>query len=326
MKSDLCRKPGGHLLRFFERHPILVDIIAVLGCSSSSLIIRQSTAPSVVTATWRLLWTVLLLTPVVWGRKNVRSELLSLPRRSVFLSAVSGVFLAIHFLLWFESLRHTSIASATVLVATEVIWVAIGYRVFLKGRLGPKAVAAILITLLGSALIAYSDSRTAGESLFGDMLALTAAIAFCVNTLIGRVVREKTSTSVYTYIAYVFCALTLGLITLCSGESMTAYGWNAVVIGLLLAVLCTVLGHSCYSWCLKYFSPAFVSATKLCQPVVASLAAAVLLREFPVPLQIVGGLVVLAGVIFYSYIEIRKEKTVPGGNASACETDTEREV
>ena len=45
------------------------------------------------------------------------------------------------------------------------------------------------------------------------------------------------------------------------------------------------MGHSIFSWCLKYISPAFVSAAKLCEPVFAAVAAYFLFREAPVPLQ-----------------------------------------
>lgn len=296
-------------MKFLERYPLIVDIVAMLGCASSALIIRQSDAPSVVIATWRLICTVLLLSPVVWGKKKFRTELLRLPKRTLLMSAISGIFLAVHFATWFESLKHTSVASATVLVATEVIWVAIGYCVFLKGRLESKAILAILVTLIGSTLIAFSDSKAAGTNLWGDALALIAALAIACYTLLGRVVRTDTSTTVYTYIVYVFCALTLGLMTLCTGQSMTAGGWKTVLIALALAILCTILGHSAYSWCLKYFSPAFVSATKLGQPVVAGIAAIFLLGEYPVLLQIIGGVIVLIGVVCYSVLEIRKNRT-----------------
>lgn len=296
-------------MKFLERYPLIVDVIALIGCASSALIIRQSDAPSVVLATWRLICTVLLLSPVVWGKRSFRKEILNLPKKTVMMSAVSGIFLAIHFATWFESLKHTSVASTTVLVATEVIWVAIGFCVFLKGKLEKKAILAILITLAGSVLIALADSRATGNNLYGDCLALIAAVAIAGYTLLGRVVRTGTSTTVYTYIVYVFCAAGLGLITLAVGAPMSAGGWKTILIGLILAVVCTILGHSAYSWCLKYFSPAFVSATKLCQPVVASIGAIFLLGEYPVALQIIGGAVALLGVVYYSVIEIRKNKS-----------------
>ena len=78
---------------------------------------------------------------------------------------------------------------------------------------------------------------------------------------------------------------------------------SAVVVGLLLSVFSTILGHSIFSWCLKYFSPAFVSASKLCEPVVAAIMAGILFGEMPVVLQVIGGAMIIGGVYYYSRIE-----------------------
>ena len=292
-------------MKFIEKHPMIMIVVGVLGISMSSIFVKYSQAPSAVTAAWRLVWTVLMLTPVVLGKKPVRRELTQTPKKLVFLSVLSGLFLAIHFVLWFESLQHTSVASSTTIVCTEVIWVCLGFCLFLKGKLSWKAIAAIGVTLFGSVLIAFSDSGS-GAQLYGDILALLAAIAVAVYTLIGRVVREKLSTTVYTYMVYTACAAVLVVTCVSQGSSLFAYGWSAVIVGLLLAVFSTILGHSIFSWCLKYFSPAFVSASKLCDPVVAAVLAGFLFGELPGWLQVIGGVLILGGVLWYSRIETKQ--------------------
>ncbi len=292
------------------RKPILMLAVGILGASMSSMFVKFSDAPSVLTATYRLLWVVLLMTPTMFARKAVRQELLHVKPRIVLLSAVSGIFLAIHFSTWFESLNHTSVASSTIFVCTEVIWVALGFRVFLKGRMGIKPIIAIIIALVGSVLIAWNDSTLGGSGLLGDALALTAAIAVAAYTLLGRVVRDSTSTAVYTYIVYVSCAVALTAASLIKGYDFFGYGGKGIISGFLLAVFSTILGHTIFSWCLKYFSPAFVSAAKLCEPVIASLFAALIYGEIPKSLQIAGSAVVLAGVLYYSIIELKKQKEI----------------
>ena len=292
-------------MKLIEKHPMIMIVVGVLGISLSSIFVKYSQAPSAVTAAWRLLWTVLLLTPVVLGKGAVRKELVGAPKKLVWLSILSGLFLAVHFVLWFESLQHTSVASSTTIVCTEVIWVCLGFCLFLKGRITGKAVAAIGVTLLGSVLIALTDSGI-GAGLYGDVLALMAAVAVAVYTLIGRVVREKLSTTVYTYMVYTACAAVLVLTCVAQGYRLFAYGWSALIVGLLLAVCSTILGHSIFSWCLKYFSPSFVSASKLCEPVVAAIMAGFLFGELPGWLQITGGALILGGVLWYSRIEAKQ--------------------
>lgn len=287
-------------MNYLEKHPMIMILAGITGISLSAIFVKYSQAPSAVTATYRLLWTILLLSPVAWGVKVRRRELLKTPKRTVVLCGISGIFLAFHFFTWFESLKHTTVASSTTIVCTEVIWVALGYCLFLKGKLTVKAVAAIIITLMGSLLVAYSDSGAGQGHLYGDILALLAAIFVAAYTLIGRVARTTLSTTAYTYIVYLFSAATLVALTMFQGYSFRGYGVNAVVVGFLLAVFSTILGHSIFSWCLKFFSPAFVSASKLCEPVVAAVFAAVLFREIPTGFQVLGGAVIIGGVVFYS--------------------------
>ncbi len=290
-------------MRFLEKHPMLMILLGIFGISLSSIFVKYSTAPSAVTAAWRLLWTVALMSPVVWGRGAVRRELLQVKRKTLLLSCLSGVFLAIHFVLWFESLTMTSVASSTTIVCTEVIWVSFGYCLFLNGRLSLKAVFTIVVTLLGSVLIAFADSTAESDQLYGDILSLLAAIAVAAYVLLGRVVRERTSTAVYTYIVYSACASVLLAVCGFQHTGLFAYGPSALLVGLALAVFSTILGHSIFSWCLKYFSPSFVSASKLCEPAAAAILAAFLFGEIPTPLQLLGGTLILGGVACYSRIE-----------------------
>lgn len=293
-------------MKYLEKHPMLMVVVGILGISLSSIFIKYSTAPSAVTAAFRLLWTILLMTPVVLGKAEVRAELGKLDKRSALLSGLSGIFLAIHFLLWFESLRHTSVASAATLVCTEVIWVSIGFCLFQGGHIPTKAVFAISLALAGSVLIAWVDSGS-GFHLYGDLLALMASVAAAVYMLIGRVVQRKVSTTVYTYIVYAACAAVLVAVCLAGNLRLWAYGMRPVIIGALLAVFSTILGHSIFSWCLKFFSPSFVSAAKLCEPVVASILAAFLFGEVPTLMQLAGGALILGGLYSYSRIENGKE-------------------
>ena len=289
-------------MRYIEKHPMIMIVVGILGISLSAIFVKYSAAPSAVTAAFRLLWTVLFLTPVVLGKKTVRQEFRKIPKKLALLSALSGLFLAIHFVLWFESLNHTSVASSTTIVCTEVIWVCLGFCLFLGGKLSAKALAAIAVTLAGSFLIAYADSGS-GSQLYGDILSLLAAIAVAVYTLIGRVVRSRLSTTVYTYMVYTACAAVLVVTCLVQGYGLFDYGLSAIVVGALLSIFSTILGHSIFSWCLKYFSPSFVSASKLCEPVAAAAIAAFLFAEIPTVFQIIGGALILGGVCWYSVIE-----------------------
>ena len=280
-------------------------VVGVLGISMSSIFVKFSTAPTDVTAAWRLLWTVILMTPVVLCSRGIQTEFQQTGRKIILLSILSGVFLAAHFALWFESLYQTSVASSTTIVSTEVIWVSLGYCFILRGKLPIKAILAIAITLGGSALVGFGDANQEAR-LNGDVLALLAALAVAGYTLIGRVVRTGTSTTVYTYLVYLVCACALVVLCAAQGHGLLAYGVRPLLVGGLLAVFSTILGHSIFSWCLGYFSPSFVSASKLCEPVIAAVLAGIIFGETPGAVQILGCILTLAGVLTYSRLERKR--------------------
>ena len=256
----------------FADHPKSVLLLGVLGVSISAILVRWSQAPSVVTAAYRLGWTVLLLLPAVLTR--FRAELLRVRGRDVALCALSGLCLALHFLTWFESLKWTGVAMA----------------------------AAILLAFGGSALLALAGGGT-GSQLYGNLLALAAAFFVAMYTLIGRVQRGCLSTTVYTFLTYLACFLALVFMAIGSGTPLVGYPPREWLIGLGLAVLCTLMGHSLFSWCLKYLSPAYVSAAKLCEPVFSGALAVPLFGEIPGPMQLVGAAIILGSVLLYTKAE-----------------------
>lgn len=62
-------------MNFFSRHPMLVLAIGILGVSASAILVKYSQAPSVITAVYRLGWTVLLMLPMTFGTGNTGRSL-----------------------------------------------------------------------------------------------------------------------------------------------------------------------------------------------------------------------------------------------------------
>ncbi len=101
-------------------NPYLALLIGVIAVSTSAIFVKLSAAPASIIATYRLLFTVLLMLPfILW--KHMR-EIKEITGRDWALSALAGIFLALHFILWFESLNYTSVASSVVLVTLQPLF------------------------------------------------------------------------------------------------------------------------------------------------------------------------------------------------------------
>lgn len=83
----------------------------VFALSTSAIFVKLAAAPSSITAFYRLFFAALIFLPFLLFRKDNRQELLALSKKQWLFGLLSGLFLAIHYVLWFESLHYTSVAS-----------------------------------------------------------------------------------------------------------------------------------------------------------------------------------------------------------------------
>ena len=279
----------------------LLVLLGVAGVSLSAVFVRWSTAPSLVLALYRMGISAALLVP--WTLLHHRTELRTLSRQDLLLCLVSGAFLGLHFAAYFESLLWTSIASSVVLVDTEVLFVALGSVLLLKKRLPGRAWLAVAMAFGGSVVIALADTAVGPDAVRGDLIALSGALCMAVYTMIGAVCRRRLSTTVYTCMVYTAAAVTLLAVTMAGGMPLAGHGAVNGLTALGMAVFCTLLGHSVFSWGLKYLPPAFISTAKLMEPVFASIWGLLLFAEQPGLPTILGGAVIICGIALYSRVD-----------------------
>jgi len=126
------------------RVPLRVWLVLAVGLAtfgSSAILVRYaSEAPALALAVWRTTFAAVLVAPVALAKAG--PQLRRLPPRDLALIGAAGVLLGLHFIGYIESLYHTSVASASVLVTTSPLFIAaLGYA-FLRERLALRTVLA----------------------------------------------------------------------------------------------------------------------------------------------------------------------------------------
>jgi len=101
-------------------HPYIPIMIGVISVALSAIFVKLATADAGVIAFYRMFFSVIIMLPFFLIK--YRKEVFLLTKRDWIFSAIAGVFLAFHFILWFESLNYTSVASSTVLVTLQPIF------------------------------------------------------------------------------------------------------------------------------------------------------------------------------------------------------------
>lgn len=278
-------------------NPYIPIVIGVISVSLSAILVKLASADAGVIAFYRMLFSVVLMLPIFLWKYTDEIKLLS--KKDWVFSAIAGVFLAFHFILWFESLNYTSVASSTVLVTMQPLFAFVGTYFFFGEKISLKTIIAAAIAIIGSVLISWGDFRVSGTALYGDILALIACALVTGYLLFGQDVRKRISLVTYTMVVYMSSTVCLFFYVLVKGESFGPYPSMEWVWFILLAIIPNLLGHTLFNWSLKFVSTNVLSIAILFEPIGAAILAYFIFKEYLIATQIVGGIVVLAGILLF---------------------------
>lgn len=294
-------------MRFPPFNPHIAVVIGVISISASAIFVKlANAAPAAIIANYRLLFAVLIMAPYVFFK--YRHEFKRIQKKDWILSTLAGVFLAFHFILWFESLNYTSVASSVVLVTLQPIFAFLGTYLFFKERFSFGSIISMVIALFGSVIISWGDFQISGMALFGDILALLGAITVTIYFLFGQKVRRRLSLMTYTFVVYSISTITLLAYNLILQNSFVGYPADHWLYFLALAIFPTFLGHTLFNWALKWLSTSTISMGVVFEPIGASILAYFILDEQITYAQWLGGSVVLFGLFLFIMSTSRKSK------------------
>jgi drug/metabolite transporter (DMT)-like permease len=287
-------------------NPYLAILVGVFAVSFSSIFVRLCSAPPLIIAAYRLIFTFAFLAPFSFAGRA--SALRGMTTRQVLLAAGSGMFLALHFVTWFISLKYTSIASSVVLVTTQPLFVVLGSLIFFKERVPRMALLGGLLALSGSVVIGATDFQVGQRAFIGDMLALFAAVMVSGYILLGRKLRGDVPLNGYIFVTYGASSVVLAATAFASGLPFYPYPSHDWLLFIGLALVCTVLGHTVFNWVLKYVQASVISVSILGEPLGAILWAAVFLGENPTLRQMAGGALIFSGLYLFTKITARSQR------------------
>lgn len=246
-------------------------------------------APALAIAFWRNAGGAALIASFAATRN--RDEIRGLDRRSWLLSALAGAMLAAHFAAWVSALKLTSVAAATALVTTQLIWVVLIDR--MRGvRASTAVLAGMALSIAGVLVISGFDFALSSRAITGDALAILGGLFAALYLLVGSEVRKTLSTTTYTLLCYGFCAVFLALSSLAFGISLTGFSAKAWLLIAAVTVAAQLLGHSLFNHLLAMMSPILISLIILLEVPGAALLAGVFLGQTP-PWGVYVGLVLI---------------------------------
>lgn len=267
--------------------------VLLLGASIiglAAILVRLSDAGPTATGFWRLVFAMPLLGLMARGAGGVGSR----PSRWALLA---GLFFALDLGFWHYGIQYTSVANATVLTNLTPVVVTAFAWIFLQQRPRATFVLAVAVAVAGASLMAFE--KTGGHPTnqpLGDALSLITAVWYALYFLSMAEGRKSEAASCLMFWAGLTGAPLLLGAALMLGETLTPLtplGWAACLgLGLM-----HVAGQGSIAWAMGRLPTPTASVVVLIQPVVAAALGWLLFAEAIGPVQGLGALITLAGVV-----------------------------
>ena len=268
-------------------------LVGLLAISTSPVIARLlPLVPAAVIAFWRMA----AASAMLWSYSSIRPQE-SIEPKNIRLILAAGFLLAMHFVLWFGALKLTSIANTTVLGIVAPAFTLLIERLWYNRKLGWITITALLIILVGGIIVQGDDLGSMDGTGLGNIMAILSAVFLGSVFLIGAKVRKTTSVITYTRTVYTVSAIVLLVTSLILDNPLMGYTINNYFWLFMLGLIPTLIGHTAFSYSVKFVSPTVIAAFPLGEPIIASYLAWLLFAE-QVTFHIVGGgLIIFIGLI-----------------------------
>ncbi len=215
---------------------------------------------------------------------------------SIRASLGGGLSLGADIMLFFVSLRLTTVANATVIGSCQpVIMLLIAGRLFgERPRRADWGLA--MVALVGVAIVLFGSSGLPEWSLAGDLLSVVTVVAWTLYFVFSKLTRDTIDSSQYTGATALIAALVATPFAIGSGQvfdapSPTAWLWLGI-----LSIGPGFTSHMLMNWAFGHI-PAWLGSTlTLAIPVTSTLLAWVFLGEPVVALQFGGMAVVIVAL------------------------------
>ncbi len=245
--------------------------------------------------------TTLLLALLATGRERLRID-----ARQAGLAAVIGIGgLLVNNYLYFQAIHLTSVATALLLQYQAPIVVALYAALVQRHRLSKRVILSLILTLCGCALIVrVYDPSVLRPNLPGVLAGIGTAFAFAFYILTSRVALK--SMGAWTLLTYAYTAASLVWAVILPPWRLFTMGFAVETWGAFVAIatLGTVVPFGLFISGLRYLPPTQASIISMLEPVVAAVAAFLILGEILLPVQLLGGALVLGGVVL---VETRED-------------------
>jgi drug/metabolite transporter, DME family len=219
-------------------------------------------------------------------------------RDLAFLLPLGLIGIGTFYLLYFYTVRESTIGTAAVLLYSAPAFVVVLAWLFLKEPLNAAKVFALLLTVGGIFLVAGAyDPANLEVSPKILLTGLLSGLTYGLYAIFGRPLAGHLSAAVILSYALAFGSALLVVAALPTLDTLAGLPAASYALLLMLAVVHTTLAFALYTFGIRHLGAGRAAIVATIEPVVAGILGVTLLSEELTALKVLGALLVLAGAV-----------------------------
>ena len=210
---------------------------------------------------------------------------------------------------YFKAIEVTSLSIACVLMYTSPVFVTLLSAVLFHERITPRKVAAMLIVVVGCALVSGVGAAAVRVTPMGLLYGLCAGLGYALYSIFSRLALNR-GYHIVTILFYDFLFAAIGLAFLADyrqiGSALTtgAAAWAGI---LACGVFATVFPYLLYTEGMKFVENGKAAVIVAVEPVTATVLGAILYRETLTVTAVIGIALVIGAIALLSGTGVKRE-------------------
>ena len=272
-------------------NPKVSLVIGILCISFSPIFVKLAGVSPIGAAFYRVLVAWLCLLPYCIIKKKFRVD-----KKLLLTAIVAGVVFASDVAIWNISLLKISATVSTLIANLAPVWVGLFSFLLFRKSSGRLFWIGTLIAIFGMVILVGYQHILHLELNAGILLAILASLFYATYIMITKTIMARID--VFTFMFYSMLSASIFLLAVndAMGNSLVHFSLKVWLCFVGMGIICQLTGWLTINYSLRYLESTKVSIALLSQTVFAALLAVFLLNETLKVNEIIGSVIVLAGI------------------------------
>lgn len=272
-------------------NPKVSLVIGILCISFSPIFVKLAGVSPIGCAFYRVFFAWLCLLPYCIIKSKLRVK-----KKQLVIAIIAGVIFAADVVVWNLSLLKISATVSTLIANLAPVWVGLFSFLLFKKSSGKLFWIGTVVAIAGMVVLVGYQHILHLELNAGILLAVLASLFYATYIMTSKNIMGGIDVFTFMFYSMMGASVFLLVVNNFMGTSILYFPVKVWLCFLGMGVICQLVGWLTINYSLRYLESTKVSIALLSQTVFAAILAAILLNEKLELNEIIGSVIVLAGI------------------------------